>query len=696
MKLFDVDWANVLAQIPRWTALPHPARRVILDELKTHGYVQGYRFGEHLDDVIASGIPEFDPIRNRTWVGEEQRELVKVLRAMRRHQVFESPSHGALIKYLEEHFTNQEIGNLGASVDGAYYGYVTRQMLASRIAFAGWVSDLLDAHDDQALAVWGESRGLRASPSADNPITVLRNLRQLAKRVATSHEGVPLPELLAQLRKTDIVSFAEALHVGLATGVIFAGMRSDDLEPMVGLWPDVVRELTRPPATPPSATVPVEQFALAVVMEDMTTLLATIVASPVRVRANDGAVFASARREIEMRLVHLPPWAAHLFVNDRSTRVDVAASELDARGYIEMQSQGGNPHLHATAEAGRWLSLTPRERLASLIDPVRQSKDINPSGAWDYSRAEGFFPFFLPYSKAPKGLSLRDDLTKMFLGLSGGFVPLEGFLDYAEREANPFFALPQSVAREFRSWLYGGHSADLRENFRKLWRDMLKQFLVMRLIGFGGASIGRLENDSLSFALTDAGRYLLGATEDFEYGSTDVGDVVVQPNFDIVFLGAAPGKEATLGRFAQRVGAAPGLVFRITRASVLGAAEAGASADDIIGALRQASSKSLPKNVEREIIGWVSAVRRGRLRVMEVIECADEETADRVIALLGAKAQRITSMIIEVSAASSSARLAMIRKLRAGGVFLESTIRDAAPRSTRRRRRKEDWEDEEL
>jgi hypothetical protein len=224
---------------------------------------------------------------------------------------------------------------------------------------------------------------------------------------------------------------------------------------------------------------------------------------------------------------------------------------------------------------------------------------------------------------------------------------------------------------------------------------MLLQFLVSRLFSLGGASIGRLENGALCFALTDVGRYLFGAGESFVYGTRESGGVVVQPNFDVVVLSAAPSLEATIARFAERVGVAPGLTFRLTRASVLGAAEAGVMAEEVIGALSGASSKPLPKNVEREISGWIASVRRARLRNAQLLECADEEAATRVASLLGSKTRRLTATIFELPTATPSARTAMIKKLRTGGVFLEDSTGRGAAKPVRTRVRFVDPEDTE-
>ncbi len=695
MKLFDVRWANVLRDLPRWTALPLPARRILLDELKPNGYVQATRFGVHRDVIIASGIPLVDEGQTRLWVGDERRELVKVLRAMDRHPIFEAPATPALVRYMEEHFTNDEIQVLG-SHGHAGGGYANRHTLALRVAFAGWVSDFLDANRDTALAAWATARGVR---SGDASNVTLRNLQRLSRKLLNFPDGVPLGELVAPLAEDDANDLANALSVGLGTMIVFAGMRHRDLEPMVGLWPGIARELTRAPVQPPTAVAPVEHFALAIQMEDMTTLLAAIVAAPVRLRADDLAVFARTRVSVESRLVPLPKWSAQLLSSPHFTRVDGAAGELRKYGFVQVRDLHGNPHLEALPAGARWLTLSPHDRLAALIDPLRASTDLNPPGAYQTSRAISFFPFSLAYLEAPKSLRLRDSLTKAFLGAASGFVPLEAFLDHAAREGNPLQPIPASLGRDPYGIMYYGDRGDPREVYRGMWRNMLQQFLVHRLVGLGGANIGRLESGALCFSLTDAGLYLFGAADGFAYGTRDAGDVVIQPNFDVVFLGTAPSIEATLARFAERVGVAPGLTFRITRKSVLGAAEVGATAAEVLGELRRASSKPVPKNVEREIAGWMASVRRARLRIAQLIECADEEAAARIVTLLGAKARRLTATVFELSAATPSARTAMLKKLRGGGVFIEdSTGRSAeqparAARVTRGRRRTVDPDD---
>ncbi len=681
MKLFDVEWIALLRDLHRFTALSPDARRALLTELKTSGYTVAALFGVHVKEIVASGIAVYDPERDRLSLADERRTLLKLLRAMGRHSVFDTPSLPVLVKYLEEYFSQSDIERLGQRGPSGY-GHVTRLSLAPRVAYAGWPGDLLNAFNDHALLTWAANRG--RAPTSGASLSAMHALQTLARTLRKRADAMPLRELTPPHDSAELPAFARTCFLGLDTLVLFVGLRAADLEPMVGLWPSALAELARPAAAKPAAVVVVEQFELAVVMEDMTTLLAAIVSAPVRVRNNDLAVFSRTRTEIEGRLTVLPDWVMQVLTEPEVTRVDGAANALRLHGFVSIDAHLPKPHLQSVASGVKWLALSPHDRLASLIAPMRNSKLKNPKAGYGGAAVE-FFSFSLPYYQEPKSLNLRESITRAFLDLPPGFVAVESFLEYSAREANPFLALSAEAARQLQQGMYFGVT-DPREAYRSLWRSALIGFLANRLVAFGGATLGRTTSGDICFALSDVGRYLLGAGEQFAYGSASNAEIVVQPNFDVVFLGAAPSVEARLSRVADRVGVAPGLVFRITRASVLRAAESGVTADDVIGALSAASSKPVPKNVQREIVGWVATVRRARLRAIQVIDCESVEAADRIVAVLGAKAQRLTPTLFELSAATASARAATIKRLRAGGVFVDDQAGKAVvpPKRTRR------------
>ena len=348
----------------------------------------------------------------------------------------------------------------------------------------------------------------------------------------------------------------------------------------------------------------------------------------------------------------------------------------------------------------RWLALSAHDRLAELLTKLRRSKESNPDRRYESERhPHHFFPFEAPYFTATSGMNLRASLTKAFARARDGFVDLAGFLEHATREENAFPHRPTGTARTPRS-PFGDDGRDPRDTHRAVWHEMLAQFLVFRLLHLGGAILGVQSDGTLAFSITGAGGYLLGYCDEFGYGMEQTGDVMIQPNFDVVFMGANPGTEAVIARFAERVGAAPGLAFRITRKSVLAAAEAGTTTAAVIDALTRASTRPVPQNVQREISGWMALVRHAALRPMQVIDCPDEETAARVTALLGSKVRRLTPTLLEVTAGTAAQQAALTKVLRTGGVFLAGAPDQVEKKKVTRRRRRRgepvdmDWSDE--
>ena len=134
VKLFDVPWPSVLADLPRWERLPLAARRVLLDQLKTTGNVAASALGAQRDAILHSGIARLDAAQRRALVTDDQRALVKVLRAMDRHRLFDAPTPTALQRYLEEHFTNEDVQRLmGGAADGRFYGGRQQLGAAARV-----------------------------------------------------------------------------------------------------------------------------------------------------------------------------------------------------------------------------------------------------------------------------------------------------------------------------------------------------------------------------------------------------------------------------------------------------------------------------------------------------------------------------------------------------------------------------------
>ena len=99
----------------------------------------------------------------------------------------------------------------------------------------------------------------------------------------------------------------------------------------------------------------------------------------------------------------------------------------------------------------------------------------------------------------------------------------------------------------------------------------------------------------------------------------------MQPNFEVTFLGEAPGIEAEIGRFAERHGRQMGALFQITKKSIFAAAAVGMTAESVLEILERVCTREVPGNVRREIQGWFAQCRKVSFESVILIRCADRE-----------------------------------------------------------------------
>lgn len=247
---------------------------------------------------------------------------------------------------------------------------------------------------------------------------------------------------------------------------------------------------------------------------------------------------------------------------------------------------------------------------------------------------------------------------------------MEEFVAWQAQESNPLVELMRGDGRSLGSagWSY---RPPTDEELERAWARLLDEMIRQRLMPLGGARWGMVEGvQGACFALTGAGRYLLGLAEDFDYGheSEAQGQIVVQPNFEVVFLAPSPLAEAALARFAARKGRGVGALFTITKKSILAAAGSGMTAEQALETVQRLSAKPVPANVAREISGWFDQCRRIQVRQAVLIHCPDADTAARVVAASGKRARLLTDTVVELT--NTRAKTELLRKLHALGIFV--------------------------
>jgi hypothetical protein len=250
----------------------------------------------------------------------------------------------------------------------------------------------------------------------------------------------------------------------------------------------------------------------------------------------------------------------------------------------------------------------------------------------------------------------------------GVFVRLSEFLAYCSDRKNPFLSAVQTHYFSFAGRSYYEPSAD---EIEEIWENVLRRFLGERLLPLGGIQIGPDSRGDLCLAVTAAGRTLLGAgKDDFELAADGNGQVLVQPNFDVVFLAPSARAEAEMARFAQRAGHRVGTLFKITKQSIFNAAAAGLTLERVSATLREHCASGLPSNVAREIAGWFSQYRQIEQRPAELIQCPDEQTALRLLSAGRKHFTPLNPTTLELH--GDKMPPALLKKLRVAGIFLRA------------------------
>lgn len=652
-RLWEVDWPAFLAWLPAWEGLSPEARAGWL-RAEPEREVPGPWVGPGRVELERAGLLATRRVKHgvRSTVPPAARGHLRLLRTLDAGRVFSDASDRAGLAYLASRFTPEEQSLL------AHADPLARMerflALPTPAEVARW--------ERQSLAM-AESTRLGSSAQA------FAAAQRLVRLLAAHPAGLPLGEVPALLPGVDAATLGAVISGTLRQALTVAALRAEDHVPLIGLWPPVARHLLGPPP-PPSPVEAAESFGTAWMLDDMTATLVELATEPVRLRG-DGSLYARAAEALAARLLPLPAWTGEGLKLDpaaTSRRLDEALGALQVLDLLTDEvDENERMRLAATAKGKAWLGRPERDRLRVVLDAVRASEERAPPYWPPGAVALRFFPMRISF-EAPKSLDLRTPLSAAFLSLPReAMVPLRPFLDYHARSANPLLAA--AVQRTLRSRLRGPFPG--LAGWEQFWAEILAAFLEGRLAPLGGAVLGRTAEGEPCFALTDAGRYLLGGAKGFEYGggAGEGGKVVVQPDFEVVFLASSPLAEAEVGRFAERRGTGAGATFRITRAAVLRAAEAGATAEEVLGTLERASATPLPQNVARQLRDWFAGVRRVRLSPAVLVECPDRDTAARVLSAAPKEVSAVAPTLLRLEDPSDKARAALAKRLRAQGIF---------------------------
>ena len=723
MKLYDLDWSLFVRQMRVWDRLALTTRNAF-HNLKPNMGVDKSKFG---DDLVLLRDAKFITLYTdgkRARLHKDFHPSSRAIRAMGRHEIAGSVNSRTLHAYLRDNFTDVEVQALGCNRES--YGYGAEQSLVSNAMSIAWLEAFLAVNDAKT---WERDRtpeyrswGMKASswkPLLGKSGT-LRAAQEMIRVFMASPTPLTFHELPERFPEVKLPLLGTIIMAGIRYLLLFPYMRHDDMMPMLTLWPGITRRLHRPKVAPPVAVTPDETFCGAYLMEDMLSVVVQSTAEPLRLRGNDYQLFARSQKTLEAELMPLPDWAVKRAAPDPSQRLKTAISFVRHLALVRVAGTSGKDlRLEPTEQANDWLALSAKERLKGILSSLRSAEPSNAKTSvrpefnaasdlipgdeatlvYDIDDEDDYDDFgdhpglrFLPEQIASYGRRIDDDdLATAVAGAYastpiGAFMPVTEFIDYHRDQVNPFMKIQSDgESRTYDSrW---GWRQPTDEELEQAWGGILACFFEHRLLSLGGATLGLHGKERAAcFELTDVGRYLLGRVEDFDYGHDVEAQVVVQPNFDIVFLAPSPLAEATISRFAERTGKGIGTLFRITKKSILTAAGGGMTAQAVLEALANLATKGMPANVEREIKGWFDQCRNIIIEPTILIRCPDAQTARRVISAGGRKVTALSGTVIEL--ADRKMQSTLVRKLKDLGVFVDPPSAAAVSKSAPRRRRR--------
>jgi Helicase conserved C-terminal domain len=709
MRHLNVDWHSLIGRLDTWASLAPESRRAYL-QLKPNQYLRRGTF-DHGDVVllISEGLLAVSADRTRVRLHPGAAEFSRAMRAMRRHRFHPASDDRSIAAYASDHLTVEErralLRDTARSLD--YYD----QGWSDLATQPGWIKQVLDLRSAKAALTWEcdrlpdrhtTARFEDGSPYFEDE-SLFDATKKLLEAATTWTEPVPLAELPGRVPDVAPHLLHRAIMPAVRYLLLFAWLDGEDSLPVIGIWPQITYLLHRPAPRAPKPVEPVETFHAPVLIEDMMAALVTAAAEPLRVLAGGDGLYAKDLQRVAEAAMTLPGWLIRdaddedsLGPPDRQRsgiegRLSEAVQTCLNQGLLHsLEGERGRLRLEITNAGGDWLSRDMHERIRAMVDPWRDTP--KPKGrakagrrtaslhvmfngvTMDWNDGDNRSPWLPPRLRWACGpdvekIDWRGAFADLLLDADGTFVPLEDLLEYHSQANNPLLGRRKQGSYGPKPRLHMFGRRDIAETeLEDMWNDLAEELIAQSLVPLGAVEVGWLGKE-LAVRLHGIGRYMLGRAEDFDYHARPEGAVIVQPNFEVTFLGPSPRAEATIGRLAERTGSRVGTLFRITRSSILAAAAAGMNADEALRSLAEASSKPLPENVRREVHGWFNTTRRVQMRQAWLIDAPDAHTATQIAAAAGKRARLLTPTLVEITTPKKD-HSTLIRKLKQSGIFV--------------------------
>ena len=663
MKMFyDLNWDDFLETLPRWHALTFRQRFRYLSNSKGEAIKFNDDFHEADRALVEAGFC-IDSVGGTIKFNPDLVMFRTMIHAMHGSPILSDdgdPYH-ALESYLNNNFTTEARRGLcqeSIAIDSEIAGQVTS---------TAWVQTFLECDTQETAHTWCQQR----SGKDDVHLAAVNWECMLASQmmIKVFMNGVGTIEI------NGLQDYFSKLPPTLLTGglqfslryLLFYCVLDEDLFPVAGVWPSFAKEVVVSEAflQPVKIKQKLDTFSYAIC--DMAVLLMFIQNKPARIKGNDFAIFAKHQKEIAQQLTPLPKAIDVKYGIDLEARASGAAHMLDDLGFASLIGEAGKDlRLEITPLGASWLTHSGRDQYDVVTSYFMARHDDQFDTFFNEEDNKNLYGLindaaiyhYCGLSRA----SIFTALQTIFKGcVEGQNYALNNFARYHSQKTNP---LTTALSRKARFVSYAVPSE--RESSER-WNVLLTEILLYRMVPFGFALVSLDYEGEFCFSITSSGRYVLKLASQFVFDDHSDPNVIVQPNFELVFLSPSMQAQAKVFGFCERIGHSTGAMFKITKSSVLRGAQNGMSCETMLENLAEISSRELPANVVREITGWINACRFVDIENVQLIRCPDKDTAIKIFHIGENQVEIIADTVV---AYRPQDRCTLLNKLAELGIFL--------------------------